>query len=108
MIKCIITWVAAPGLSQEESVRYWTGPHKPIARAMPGVHRYVQNPCVPDPYGGSPTASGVGELWFKDMHAARTTLDFAQWQAMMVDSARFVDMDRVAVSWVEAAPSTLA
>ena len=104
VIKCIITWRAAPGLTHEEAVRYWTGPHKPIADAMPGVQHYVQNPCVPDPLGGPPTASGVGELWFTDMQAARGTLDSTQWQAMLEDSARFVDMNRVAVNWVEASP----
>ena len=43
MIKSISLLTRRPELTHEEFVRHWVEIHAPLAHAVPGVRRYVQN-----------------------------------------------------------------
>ena len=43
MIKSLSLLTRRPGLSHAEFVRHWLEIHAPLAHAVPGVKRYVQN-----------------------------------------------------------------
>ena len=77
MIKRLTTWHARPGVSREHAVERWPGGHVDLVLAVPGVRRYVQNYCVPDPGGAEPP------------------------YAVIDDAATFMDFDRLTVAWAD-------
>jgi uncharacterized protein (TIGR02118 family) len=67
-----IVWFVkrAEHLSREEFERWWLETHVPVARAAPGLRRYVVNLAQPDDLAGKPATEpdwdGVAEQWFDD------------------------------------------
>ena len=70
-----IVWFVkrAEHLSREEFERWWLETHVPVARAAPGLRRYVVNLAQPDDLAGKPATEpdwdGVAEQWFDDEEA---------------------------------------
>ena len=78
MIKSLSLLTRRPELSHEEFVRHWVEIHAPLAHAVPGVRRYVQNHIQDERHRSDiPTTAvavdGIAELWFDD----RTAMDRA-------------------------------
>ncbi len=74
MIKSLSLLTRRAGLSHEEFVRHWVEIHAPLAHAVPGVRRYVQNHIRDERHRADiPTTEvavdGVAELWFDDRAA---------------------------------------
>ena len=74
MIKSLSLLTRRPELSHAEFVRHWIDIHAPLAHAVSGVRRYVQNHIQgertrPDIPTTDVAVDGVAELWFDD-HAA--------------------------------------
>ena len=74
MIKSISLLTRRPHLSHDEFVRHWVDIHAPLAHAVPGVRRYVQNHIRDERHRAdiptTPVAvDGVAELWFDDRAA---------------------------------------
>jgi uncharacterized protein (TIGR02118 family) len=74
MIKSLSLLTRRPGLSHEEFVRHWVEIHAPLAHAVPGVRRYVQNHIQgertrPDIATTEVAVDGIAELWFDDRAA---------------------------------------
>jgi uncharacterized protein (TIGR02118 family) len=74
MIKSISLLTRRPELSHDEFVRHWLDVHAPLAHAVPGVRRYVQNHIRDERHRADiPTTEvavdGVAELWFDDRAA---------------------------------------
>lgn len=74
MIKSISLLTRRPGLSHQDFMRHWIEVHAPLAHAVPGLRRYVQNHIVEEP--GRPdipttvvAVDGIAELWFDDRAA---------------------------------------
>src|SRR5262249_21648555 len=71
MIKSLSLLTRKAGLSHEEFVRHWVEIHAPLAHAVPGIRRYVQNHIQgertrPDIATTEIAVDGVAELWFDD------------------------------------------
>jgi uncharacterized protein (TIGR02118 family) len=78
MIKSIGLLTRKPELTHEQFVRHWLEIHGPLAHAVPGVQRYVQNHIIEERHRVDiPTTEveidGIAELWFAD----RTAMDRA-------------------------------
>ena len=78
MIKSISLLTRRPELSHQEFVRHWVEIHAPLAHAVPGVRRYVQNHIAdertrPDIPTTEVAVDGIAELWYDD----RATMDRA-------------------------------
>ena len=58
-----------PGLSQDEFVAHWSGPHVEIVRNMPGV-RGLRLGVVSSWTPEEGASDVVGEIWFDDRDAA--------------------------------------
>ena len=74
MIKSLSLLTRRPELTHEEFVRHWLDIHAPLAHAVPGVRRYVQNHIRDERHRADiPTTDvavdGVAELWFDDRAA---------------------------------------
>ncbi len=81
MIKVIGLLTRRPHLSHEEFVHHWLHVHGPLARAVPGIRRYVQSHIIgtrtrPDLPETDVQVDGIAELWYDDLAsyeaAART------------------------------------
>ena len=95
MIKSLSLLTRRPELSHEEFVRHWIEIHAPLAHAVPGVRRYVQNHIESERTRADiPTTEiavdGVAELWYDD----RTAMDRAnaspEAKRLHDDGARFI------------------
>jgi uncharacterized protein (TIGR02118 family) len=74
MIKSLSLLTRRPELSHAEFVRHWVEIHAPLAHAVPGLRRYVQNHIVeertrPDIATTAAAVDGVAELWYDDRAA---------------------------------------
>jgi uncharacterized protein (TIGR02118 family) len=74
MIKTLSLLTRRPELSHDQFVRHWVEIHAPLAHAVPGVRRYMQNHIREERHRADiPTTEvaidGIAELWFDD-HAA--------------------------------------
>lgn len=78
MIKSVGLLTRRPELTHEQFVRHWIDIHAPLAHAVPGVRRYVQNHIVEERHRADiPTTEveidGIAELWYDD----RAAMDLA-------------------------------
>jgi uncharacterized protein (TIGR02118 family) len=74
MIKSLSLLTRRPEVSHAEFVRHWVEIHAPLAHAVPGLRRYVQNHIVeertrPDIATTEVAIDGVAELWYDDRAA---------------------------------------
>jgi len=74
MIKSISLLTRRPELTHEEFVRHWIEIHAPLAHAVPGMRRYVQNHILEtrtrlDIPETIVDVDGIAETWFDDREA---------------------------------------
>jgi uncharacterized protein (TIGR02118 family) len=69
MIKRVSLVRRLPGLSHEEFVAHWSGPHVDLVRQLPGV-RGLRLGVVKDWRPDGTGWDGVGEVWFDSRAAA--------------------------------------
>jgi uncharacterized protein (TIGR02118 family) len=74
MIKSIGLLTRKAELTHEQFVRHWIEIHAPLAHALPGVRRYVQNHIIEERTRADIPATevaidGVAELWYDDRAA---------------------------------------
>lgn len=93
MIKFVGIVTRRPGMSREEFLRYWREVHGPLAAALPGLRRYVQNPPLELP-GREPRYDGMAELWFDDLDSLRAAFRSPQGARVRADEAQFIDQAR--------------
>lgn len=93
MVHLLIAFKRKDGLSREAFSRHWRKVHAPLARRIPGLHRYVQN-HTPSVLSRSQAYDGATELWFHtlaDLNCALTSTEYRD--GLQSDAARFVDTD---------------
>ena len=73
---------------------YWRNVHGPIAAKMPGLRKYVQSHCYPDPHGDPLPADGVEDLQFDSIESMQSALATTAGQAMLADVSNFLDTSR--------------
>jgi len=74
MIKSISLLTRRPELSHDAFMRHWIDIHAPLAHALPGLRRYVQNHILDEreraDIATTPVAvDGIAELWYDDRAA---------------------------------------
>ena len=95
MIKSLSLLTRKPHLSHEEFVRHWVEIHAPLAHAVPGVRRYVQNHIQderrrPDIPTTEVAVDGVAELWFDDLAAMQQSNASPEAKRLHDDGALFI------------------
>ena len=95
MIKTIGLLTRKDGFTHEEFVRHWVEVHAPLAHAVPGLRRYVQNHIrstssradIPD---HAIDLDGIAELWFDDQAALAAAARSPEMKALQADGAKFI------------------
>ena len=101
MIKSISLLTRKEGMTHEQFVRHWYDVHAPLARAVPGLRRYVQSHILeerkrPDIPSTDVAIDGIAELWYDDRDAMARAVATPQARALFDDGALFIGRsDRV-------------
>jgi uncharacterized protein (TIGR02118 family) len=95
MIKSLSLLTRKPPLSHDEFVRHWVTVHAPLAHAVPGLRRYVQNHIVGERHRADiPTTDvavdGVAELWFDDLATMQRANASPEAKRLHDDGALFI------------------
>lgn len=91
----------SPSLEREHAMEYWRTTHAEIARAIPGVRRYVQNRALGSPEGSKAPFLGIVELAFDDQEAFAAAAGSPEFAAALADVVNFADPEELASSVVE-------
>jgi uncharacterized protein (TIGR02118 family) len=112
MVKIVWLLKRATHLSQEQFEAWWLDQHVPIARAAPGLKRYVVNlPRRPDVLAGKPLTDcdwdGVAEQWFADDEALQAAYSRPVATSVRADTlAHVARLERLIVTEIEIAPQS--
>ncbi|HVB67237.1 MAG TPA: EthD family reductase [Acetobacteraceae bacterium] len=95
MIKVLSLLTRRPHLTHEEFVRHWRDTHGPLARAVPGIRRYVQSHIAAtrtraDIPETDVDVDGIAELWYDDEAALRASAATPEARALYADGALFI------------------
>ena len=95
MIKTVGLLTRKHGLSHEQFVKHWVEVHAPLAHAVPGLPRYVQNHIVGerrrvDIETTVVEIDGIAELWFDDHATLEKAVRTPEMQALHADGAKFI------------------
>ena len=88
-----VIWLAKfrTDIPREEVLRWWRGHHAELAKATPGMLRYVQSHWVEslDPNNhqpnGTPVYDGHAEHWFADREAYDKAMSSNEWKLTLID-----------------------
>ena len=95
MIKTIGLLTRKDGSTHEQFMKHWVEVHAPLAHAVPGLRRYVQNHIrsvrgradIPET---TLEIDGVAELWFDDLSALEAASRTPEMKALQADGAKFI------------------
>ncbi len=95
MIKTVGLLTRKQGWTHEQFMTHWVEIHAPLAHAVPGLRRYVQNHIHgertrPDIPATEVEIDGVAELWFDDAAALQKAAQSPEMQALHADGAQFI------------------
>ena len=95
MIKTIGLLTRKDGFSHAQFVKHWVEIHGPLALAVPGLRRYVQNHIEgermrPDIPTTEVEIDGIAELWFDDQAALEAAARTPEMKALHADGAKFI------------------
>lgn len=84
-----------PELTHAQFIRHWKDIHGPLAYAVPGIKRYVQNdivaePSRPDIPDHSIAIDGIAEIWWESEAAMLAARDSPELKALHADGALFI------------------
>lgn len=95
MIKSLSLLTRRPELTHAQFVRHWIEVHAPLAHALPGLRRYVQNHIEGERHRADiPTTEvavdGIAELWFDDKEAMERANASPEAKRLHADGALFI------------------
>jgi uncharacterized protein (TIGR02118 family) len=95
MIKRISLLTRRAGLTHAQFVQHWLEVHAPLARAVPGLRRYVQSHILeeqkrPDIPSTDVDVDGIAELWYDDRETMQRSLASPEAKVLFADGARFI------------------
>lgn len=95
MIKSLSLLTRRPEFTHEQFVKHWLEIHGPLARAVPGLRRYVQSHIIdertrPDIPATDVAVDGVAETWYDDRAAMDRANASPESQALHADGALFI------------------
>ena len=95
MYKIINLTKFRPGVAREDVLAWWRGPHADLAKATPGMLRYVQSYWSSglDPATGLATGrpggfDGHAEHWFADQQSYEAAMASPEWKATLEDGPK--------------------
>ncbi len=100
MLKCIVVCYRRPDWDRAQLRRYFEAVHGPLAAAIPGLRRYVQNFVEPDERRDPPW-DAVVEMWFDDRPAMEAAWRSEAGARAAADNANCLDLARTRWSVVE-------
>jgi uncharacterized protein (TIGR02118 family) len=95
MIKTIGLLTRKDGWTHAQFMKHWVEIHAPLAHAVPGLRRYVQN-HIASSRGRADIAEikveidGIAELWFDDQAALEAAARTPEMKALHADGAKFI------------------
>src|SRR5258707_4656038 len=95
MIKTVGLLTRKDGFTHAQFMRHWVDVHGPLALAVPGLRRYVQNhiraerarPDIPET---QVEIDGIAELWFDDQTALEAAARSPEMKALQADGAQII------------------
>ena len=95
MIKTIGLLTRKAGWTHQQFMKHWVEVHAPLAHAVPGLRRYVQNHILDERTRADIAATaveidGVAELWFDDRAALEAASRTPEMKALHADGALFI------------------
>ena len=95
MIKSVGLLTRKDGMSHEQFMKHWVEIHAPLAHAVPGLRRYVQNHITGERTRADIPATaveidGIAELWFDDQAALDIAARSHEMKALHDDGAKFI------------------
>ena len=95
MIKSLSLLTRKAGISHDEFTRHWVDIHAPMARAVPGLRRYVLThvlaerfrPDIPSLEG---EVNGIAELWYDDLESMQRANASPEAKRLHADGATFI------------------
>ena len=100
MLKFVVVAHRRLDWTPEQFRRYFESVHGPLALAIPGVRRYVQNFAMPDERRHPPW-DAVIEFWFDDAASMEAAWQSAEGRRATADNANCLDLDRTRWSVVD-------
>jgi len=102
MIKKIGLLTRKKDWTHEQFMKHWVETHAPLAHAVPGLRRYVQNHIRGERKRSDIEATpveidGIAELWFDDQAALERAAQTPEMKALHADGAIFIGRIK---SWV--------
>ena len=104
MIKTVGLLTRKSGWTHEQFMKHWVEIHAPLALAVPGLRRYVQNHISgertrADIETTAVEVDGIAELWFDDEASLAKAAQTPEMKALHTDGAKFIGHIK---SWVVA------
>jgi len=95
MIKSLSLLTRKAGISHDEFTRHWVDIHAPMARAVPGLRRYVLTHVLaertrPDIERIDGDVDGIAELWYDDLEAMQMANASEEAARLHADGATFI------------------
>lgn len=100
MLKFMVVLYKRPDLTQEEFRRHLQQIHGPLAKALPGVRKYIQNFVCADPKR-TPGWEAIIELYFDDWLSMEAAWASSESAASDADLPAFADLTRTTWSAVD-------
>jgi uncharacterized protein (TIGR02118 family) len=101
MVKFVVVLHRKPGTSREQFQRYLADVHGPMAEAIPGLRRYVQNHVREDPSRADPGWDAVVELSWDGREEMERGWASPEGKRATADLEAFADLGRTTWSIVD-------
>ena len=101
MLKFMVVLYREPDLPSAQFRRHLEEIHAPLAKALPGLRKYIQNHVTADSKRKHPGWDAIIELYFEDRAAMESAWASPQGVASDADLLLFADMTRTTWSVVE-------
>ena len=95
MIKSVSLLTRKVDMTHDEFIDKWVNEHAPLARAVPGLKRYVLSfvnaqPIRPDIARHGIEVDGIAELWYEDAQAMRHAVASAEMKVLRDHGATII------------------
>ena len=101
MLKFMVVLYRRPDQSVAQFLQHLYEIHAPLAKALPGLKRYMQNHIVPDSKRPHPGWDAIVELYFESREAMETAWASPEGVASDADLPLFTDLTRTTWSVVD-------
>jgi uncharacterized protein (TIGR02118 family) len=100
MLKFAVVGYRRPDMTRAQLRRYFEEVHGPLAMAIPGLRRYVQNHVEPDERRDPPW-DVIVEMWFDDREAMEAAWRSEAGRRATADNVNCLDLERTRWSVVD-------